>query len=176
MRYRGIALSSTITKVLEIIILHRMAPILGDACFPHPSPLFLVVMDLLLRKMSQKSIGLSIHDVYVGSGGHADDICTIAANKSSLMSHVLLVRDFTENTCLNLNGAKCDVVRMTGRSSLCGEKIALQVTLLKHRTKQSALESGCVVIFQQRHLSKKTSLKQEGLFSEWGRWELSRGP
>ena len=35
--YRRIALSSTITKILEIIIHHRMAPILGDACFPHPS-------------------------------------------------------------------------------------------------------------------------------------------
>ena len=65
--------------------------------------LFLVVMDLLLRKLSQKSIGLSIHDLYVGSGGHADDIRTIAANKSSLMSQTLLVRDFIENTCLKRN-------------------------------------------------------------------------
>ena len=87
--------------------------------------LFLVVMDLLLRKMSQKSTGLSIHDLYIGSGGHADDIRTIAANKSSLMSQTLLVRDFTENTSLKLNMAKCDVMRMTGRNGLCGEKIDL---------------------------------------------------
>ena len=70
--------------------------------------LFLVVIDLLLRDMPQKCLGLSVHDLYVGSGGHADDIRTAAANKSSLMSQALSVKDFTKKTCLNLNAAKCD--------------------------------------------------------------------
>ena len=186
--YRGITLSSTIGKVLELIILQRMVPILEDFGFPHRSQtayqsglscidaiyftqeavlkhmreggkpylclydvekafdslevpilltnifnvgvngkcwrlikswydrptccvkhdsllsepfvvgrgikqgsvlspsLFLVVMDILLRDLSQKSLGLSVHNLYVGSGGHADDIRTTATNKSSLMS------------------------------------------------------------------------------------------
>ena len=117
--------------------------------------LFLVVMDLLLRNMSQKSIGLSIHDLYVGSGGHADDIHTIAANKSSLMSQTLLVRDFTENTCLKLNVAKCDVVRMTGRSGLCGEKIDLA-----SHTVETQDKAKCLGIWLRCDLSAKTSVKE----------------
>ena len=112
-------------------------------------------MDLLLRKMSQKSIGLSIHDLYVGSGGHTDDIRTIAANKSSLMSQTLLVRDFTENTCLNLNVAKCDAVRMTGRSGLCGEKIDLA-----SHTVETQDEAKCLGIWLRCDLSAKTSVKE----------------
>ena len=42
---------------------------------------FLVVIDPLLRDMSQKSLGLSVHGLYVGSVGHADDIHTTAAYK-----------------------------------------------------------------------------------------------
>lgn len=62
------------------------------------STFFLMVIDLLLKDMSQKRLGLSIHDIYVCSGGHADDICTIATSKSSLMPQALVVRDFTKNT------------------------------------------------------------------------------
>ena len=92
---------------------------------------------------------------YVGSGGHADDIRTIAANKSSLMSQTLLVRDFTKNTCLKLNVAKCDVVRMTGRSGLCGEKIDLA-----SHTVETQDKAKCLGIWLRCDLSAKTSVKE----------------
>ena len=45
---------------------------------------------------------------------------------SPLMSQALLVRDFTKkNTCLNLNAAKCEIVKMTGRSGQSGKKVDL---------------------------------------------------
>ena len=53
-------------------------------------------MDILLRDLSQKSLGLSVHNLYVGSGGHADDIRITATNISFLMSQALVVRDFTK--------------------------------------------------------------------------------
>ncbi len=76
-----------------------------------PTP-FLVVMDLLLKEMSQEKVGLSVNGLHVGSGGHTDVIRNAAASKASLDTQALSVVKFTQKTGLKLNTSKCEVVKM----------------------------------------------------------------
>ena len=49
----------------------------------------------------------------------------LQASHLSCPKHLWLGTLLKSCTCLNLNAAKCEVVKMTGRSGLCGKKINL---------------------------------------------------
>ena len=72
--------------------------------------LFLLVMDPLLRQLQSLSIGATINNMYAGAFLHADDICTLASNLSSLEAQVTTVKKFTEENFLKLNAAKCELI------------------------------------------------------------------
>ena len=50
--------------------------------------LFLLVMDPLLRQLQSLSISASVNNMYAGGFLHANDICTLAANASSLEAQI----------------------------------------------------------------------------------------
>ena len=67
-----------------------------------PALLFLVI-DPLLRQLQSLCIGATVNNMYTGASLHADDICTLASNLSSLEAQVTTVKEFTEENFLKLN-------------------------------------------------------------------------
>ena len=62
--------------------------------------LFLLVMDLLLKKLESASLGLKINDMFVGGFAHSDDIRTITNSTSSLNAQLEAVSSFTSENFL----------------------------------------------------------------------------
>ena len=56
--------------------------------------LFLMVMDPLLRKLEQHSLGLCLGDLYCGAYAHADDICTITTSRRTLVKQISVFEFF----------------------------------------------------------------------------------
>ena len=79
--------------------------------------LFLMVMDPLLRKLEQCSLGPCLGDLYCGAYAHADDIRTIATSRDTLDKQISVVEYFTELNALVLNANKCEVVMVSNTTS-----------------------------------------------------------
>ena len=79
--------------------------------------LFLMVMDPLLRKLEQCSLGPCLGDLYCGAYAHADDIRTIATSRDTLDKQISVVEYFTELNALVLNANKCEVVMVSNTKS-----------------------------------------------------------
>ena len=69
-----------------------------------------MVMDPLLRKLEQYSLGPCLGDLYCGAYAQADDIRTIATSRDTLDKQISMVESFTESNALVLNANKCEVV------------------------------------------------------------------
>ena len=72
--------------------------------------LFLLVMDPLLKKLQDSSLGLSLNSYYAGGYLHADDIRTLSTSSCTLEKQATLVCDFADKNFLKLNVLKCEVI------------------------------------------------------------------
>lgn len=75
--------------------------------------LFLIVMNPLLQRMQQLSLGATVHYLYVGAFAHADDIRTVTSSRESIEQQTNLTLSFTQESGLTLNPQKCEVVVMS---------------------------------------------------------------
>ena len=78
--------------------------------------LFLIVMDVLLKRMRESNCGLSIRGTHMGAGIHADDLCTAAPSMESTASQADIIKDFTVDLCLKLNASKVEIVKISTQS------------------------------------------------------------
>ena len=75
--------------------------------------LFLIVMDLLLSKMRDSNIGLSVRGLHVGAAIHADDVRTTAASSGDLCDQSNIIDEFASSSCLRLNPSKLEVMKLS---------------------------------------------------------------
>ena len=66
---------------------------------------FLIVIDVLLKRMRESNCGLSVRGTYMGAATHAD-IRTTAPSKKSVSTQADIVANFMKDTCLKLNSSK----------------------------------------------------------------------
>ena len=70
-------------------------------------------MDCLLKRMRESNCGTSTSGVYSGAAVHADDLRTIASSRDEVLSQADVIRTFTQDTHLNLNVSKLEVVKVS---------------------------------------------------------------
>ena len=74
--------------------------------------LFLIVIDVLLKRMQESNCGLSIRGTYMGAAIYADDLHTGAPSMESTASQADIIKDFTVDSCLKLNASKLEIVKI----------------------------------------------------------------
>ena len=64
---------------------------------------FLIVIDVLLKRMRESNCGLSVRGTYIcmGAATHADDNRTTASSKKAVSTQADIVANFMKDTCLN---------------------------------------------------------------------------
>ena len=72
--------------------------------------LFLIVMDLLLKRLQSSQLGLSVNGFYAGGFIHADDIRMISTSIKSLEKQMDIVKSFASQLSLKLNVSKRGIV------------------------------------------------------------------
>ena len=70
-------------------------------------------MDLLLSKMRDNNIGLSVRGLYVGAAIHADALRTTAASFGDLCDQSNITNKFASSSCLRLNSSKLELMRIS---------------------------------------------------------------
>ena len=63
--------------------------------------------------MRERNVGSSIQGVYTGAAIHVDDLRTTTANRDEVRQQADVIQDFTQDTCLNLNVSKLEVVKIS---------------------------------------------------------------
>ena len=63
--------------------------------------------------MRERNVGSSIRGVYTGAAIHADDLRTTAATRDEVWQQADVIQDFTQDTCLNINISKLEVVKIS---------------------------------------------------------------
>ena len=65
--------------------------------------LFLIVMDILLKRLRESGHGLHIRRTYMGGAIHTDDLRMTAASSDSVTEQDKVIKSFTSDSCLRLN-------------------------------------------------------------------------
>ena len=78
--------------------------------------LFLTVMDLLLKRLRESECGLYVRGTYMGGAVHADDLRTTAESSESVSRQDGVINSFCSDSCLKLNTAKFEAVKISSRS------------------------------------------------------------
>ena len=72
--------------------------------------IFNLVIDPLLKKLKDRSLGLSINGLFLGAFAHADDIRTLATNHDDSAQQASIVHNYTKQKGLQLSIEKCALV------------------------------------------------------------------
>ena len=72
-----------------------------------------MVMDEMLKEMSENGAGVSIAELYLGSVAHADDIRSLSQTISATESQAPTLVNFTTNNGLQINACKAEVVALS---------------------------------------------------------------
>lgn len=116
--------------------------------------LFLIVMDVLLKRMKESKCGLSVRGTYTGAAIHADDLRTTASSIESTVSQANIIKNFTDDSCLKLNNSKLEVIRISTQPF---ESESLQINDISVSTSSSAK---CLGVWWQHNLSAKRSISE----------------
>ena len=116
--------------------------------------LFLIVIDVLLKRLRESNYGLAIRGTYMGAAIHADDLRTAAPSIESNASQADIIKEFTVDSCLKLNASKLEIVRISTQSQ---ESESLQINDISVCTSSSAK---CLGVWWQHDLSAKRSVTE----------------
>ena len=78
---------------------------------------FLVIMDELLLRLSEKDCGASICHLYLGGAAHADDVRAIASSTSIAEAQGVIISDFSSEHGLRLNRDKTEIVKVSNSTN-----------------------------------------------------------
>ena len=123
----------------------------GSVLFPS---LFLTVMDSLLKRRMERNVGSSIRGVYIGAAIHADDLRTTAATRDEVRQQADVIQDFTQDTCLNLNVSKLEVVKISKISH------AVETLLVAGHSVTTTSAAKCLGVCWQSNLSASLSANE----------------
>ena len=115
---------------------------------------FLIVIDVLLKRMRESNCGLSVRGTYMGAATHADDIRTTAPSKKSVSTQADIVANFMKDTCLKLNSSKLEIVKISSQPQ---ENESVQINDVNICTTSSAK---CLGVWWQSNLSAKRSVHE----------------
>ena len=87
--------------------------------------LFLVVMDELFHRLSEKDCGASICQLFLGGAAHADDVRSIATSKFVAEAQGAIISDFSSENGLHLNRAKTEIVKVSNSTFSTPEHLPL---------------------------------------------------
>ena len=116
-------------------------------CFVLSPSLFLTVMDSLLKRMRERNVGSSIRGVYTGATIHADDLRTTAAIRDEIWQQADVIKDFTQNTWLNLNVSKLERVKISKTPQ------AVETLLVAGHSVTTTSAAKCLGVWWQSNLS-----------------------
>ena len=86
---------------------------------------FLVIMDELLHRLSEKDCGASICQLFLGGAAHADDVRAIASSKFVAEAQGAIISDFSSEHGLHLNRAKTEIVKVSNSTLSTSEHLSL---------------------------------------------------
>ena len=116
--------------------------------------LFLTVMDCLLGRMRESNLGSSMRGVYTGAAIHADDLRTIATARDEILHQANVIQQFTDDTCLNLNVSKLEVVKIS-KTPQPPEKLQI----IGHNV-ETTPAAKCLGVWWQSNLSASKSVNE----------------
>ena len=123
----------------------------GFVLFPS---LFLTVMDSLLKSRRERNVRSSIRVVYIGAAIHADDLRTTAATRDEVRQQADVIQDFTQDTCLNLNVSKLEVVKISKIPQ------AVETLLVAGHSVTTTSAAKCLGVCWQSNLSVSLSVNE----------------
>ena len=116
--------------------------------------LFLIVINVILKRLRESNYGLSIRGFYMAAAIHADDLRTAAPSIESTASQANVIKKFTVDTCLKLNASKLEIVRIATQSQ---ESKSLKINDVSVCTSSCAK---CLGVWWQHDLSAKRSVTE----------------
>ena len=116
--------------------------------------LFLTVMDCLLGRMREGNLGSLMRGVYTGAAIHADDVRTIATPRDEILHQANVIQQFTDDTCLNLNVSKLEVVKIS-KTPQPPEKLQI----IGHNV-ETTPAAKCLGVWWQSNLSASKSVNE----------------
>ena len=114
--------------------------------------LFLIVMDLLLRRMRESEYGLYVRGTYMGGAIHADDLRTTAASSDSVSRQDEVINSFASDSCLKLNTTKFEVVKISPYSR------DMAFVQIGNSNISTSSASKCLGVWWNSNLSAQTSV------------------